>query len=191
MCVHRKPLSAGRTVRRSTLQRNRSSARPVERIAIFAEPRRGPRSDSPCRITVASAPDRIEVNDKVCDVGPDALPLVRLQRLESNNDVSLCAERGNVVGENAPARFVVNRCACRAQPGEPLPGGLQVVISDDWPLIAQTRSHNMPCSNSQSNPGDNLNRQSSNGHLAFSSSPHRFTQPRLSLNWHLELSINR
>ena len=64
-----------------SLQRDRCAARPVKGPTLLIEARGGPGCDAPGVLAVAAGVDGVLVDLEVSDVGPDALPLVALQRV--------------------------------------------------------------------------------------------------------------
>ena len=64
-----------------SLQRDRCTPRPVKGLTRLIEARGGPGCNAPGVLGVATRPDGVLVDLEVADVGPDALPLVALQRV--------------------------------------------------------------------------------------------------------------
>lgn len=103
-----------------SLQRDRCAPRPVKRLALLIEARGGPGCDAPGVLAVAARADGVLVDLEVANVGPDALPLVTLQRVKPRDDVGPCSERDDVWGEDGPGRRVVDVRAVPPQAMKPV-----------------------------------------------------------------------
>ena len=88
-----------------------------------------------------AAPHARHVYLEVCDIGPDALPLVFLEEIQAGDNVCSRSERSYVMGEDGTCACVVNAGATVAEYGEPFADGRDRVLLCDgcvwmWHVMA-------------------------------------------------------